>query len=473
MSNPLDSASGKAINSIKKKKLQRRRMIVGSIVIFIVSIGSIAAYIQTSKSAQLLNERQRTKNARSDVSTSAASMTKSSSKDVKPSTSPSVVAANDAQELEKAEAIKNGTSHIDNSSALSSTPEQKVDFDPASKKQETPKKEEINKKPESTKAEVKAETKPVEEKKPTRKEIVNSNMAKLFKSEVKSYHPTAFNTTAYVSNFESKYTIGTSLSIIPEGDVGLHKNPHVLSIKEEKLAKEQAKAEEIEKNKVALENNKSNDDKAVTEDMVRILNMGDKAVGQITEAINSDYGLDVFIDLYDPPLTGVRVRAQFELNPYQDGILLKVTELQFKDYRQSITGYAVDILQGSKPLFDNEVDTHFAERFWARGSAAFIAPWLDFVTASSTTVVNDGVVIETPNVVGTVDRIVGSLASVAKEFLPDLQKRADIPPTVSVPMNYPAAVVFSEPLYLPKGLFDADPETEPDQSFETVFPNYY
>lgn len=473
MSKPLDSGSNKAILSIKERKKRRRAIIIFCGVMFFVAVGSIAAYVQSAKSAQLLASRQQTKAARSNVKTSAAEITRASMTDVKPNTSPSIVAANDAQELDKQEAIKNGVSHINNSSALSSTPTKEVDLGSASNKEE-PKKEEKPKTKSKTKVEkskpAKAE---VVAKPPTRKEIINGNMVKLFKSEMKSYQPSPFNTIDYVTTFASTYTMGTTPSIIPETDIGLHKNTHVKSIKEDQLAKEQAKKAQQEKDQITSEDQGNDSNGTKTEDMVRILNMGDKAVGQITEAINSDYGLDVFIDLYDPPLTGVRIRAQFELNPYQDGILLKVSELQFKDHTQAISGYAVDILQGNKPLFDNDVDTHFAEKFWARGSAAFIAPWLDFVTASSTTIVNDGVVIETPSVIGVTDRIIGSLASVAKEFLPDLQKRADIPSTVSVPVNYPAAVVFSEPLYLPKGLFDADPETEPDQSFETVFPNYY
>jgi hypothetical protein len=243
-------------------------------------------------------------------------------------------------------------------------------------------------------------------------------------------------------------------------------NPHVTTVEQDLAAiaaRKQAREDAAVTSEGAI-NEPQNDP-----EMVRILNMGDKITGLTVDAINSDYKLDVFIDLYDEPLIGGRLRGQFERTEQQDGILLRVTQFQLHDYIVSVDGYAVDVTIDNSPLFDNDVDTHFFKRFLARASAAFVLPWIDFITATTTTINGDSVIIDNPTVDSTKDRIIGSIASVAKEFIPDLRKNANIPATVSVPMNYPVGIVFANPLYIPKGLIDTDPTTNPNKHYKSVF----
>ncbi|MDN3661067.1 hypothetical protein [Vibrio agarivorans] len=194
---------------------------------------------------------------------------------------------------------------------------------------------------------------------------------------------------------------------------------------------------------------------AETEDeepMVRVLNLGDMLMTELRWQIVSDYRLPVFFDVVEPPLKAMVLQGNFEITPRQDGVLLRVTQFQMGDLIQPINGYGVNITTDLTPLFDHDVDTHFAERFLSRASAAFMTPFLGFVKATTTTIENGNVIISDDPVTGTKDRIIGGLASVAEEFLPDLRKNANIQPTITIPNGYPVGIVFTQTLSLPESL---------------------
>lgn len=462
MSNPLD-ASDNSITNAKKIK-RRNKYIIGFVLFLAISIALLAAYIQSVEKMAELSKSRPPSNKQSTVDTSSASLAKQKNEHKKTPDSPTMLSVKQDEKLAKDAATINGVSHINNTDVLSDKGEVKIDANSASKNEPV---DETNVVEAKTTKEVQPKS---EEQKPklSRSEIVKRNLNKLFAGELPSHYPQAINVTNYVQNFENKYTTGATENLISLEDL-IMKNEFVTTVKEDNLKKIQ---DELAMKDSSQSNNADVEDENNPE-LVRVINMGDIAVGQIKEAINSDFNLDVFIDLQDAPLKNARIRASFQLTDAQDGIVLKANQIQVGDHVQAIDGYAVDVTIDNSPLFDNDVDTHFVKKFAARASAAFIVPWIDFITATTTTITGDTIVIDNPTVDSTKDRMIGSLASVAKEFIPDLRKNANIPSTVSVPKNYPVGVVFADALYLPMGLFDDDPETNPDRSYDKVFADMY
>ncbi len=468
MTNALDSS---AINTSRKKNKSGKKkwillLVVGGLTIMFV----IAAYSESVEKAQKIAASQNIQAKQSEVDTSSASLTKKEHEDRKPPTSPTMMSVNEDQKKDKKAAAEKGLSHIDSADVLAQQEEVVVDLSSATKVEAKAEPvTEVTEEPETT-AETESQPQP-----PSREEILRKHMSILFKSNLEKHYPSSLvDTQAYVSEFKSKYgNLGDSPNqfFATEGSL-IATNSHTTTMEQDKARREQLEAQklaETNRNNEALAQDDPNYNPANDPTLVRVLNMGDLATGTIKDAINSDFNLDVFIDLHDAPLTGTRLRASFEINQMQDGILLKVNQLQYKDHVQAVDGYAVDITIDNSPLFDNDVDTHFVKRFLARASAAAVLPWIDFVTATTTTITGDNIITDNPIVENTTDRIIGSLGSVAKEFIPDLRKNANLPPTVSVPKNWPVGVVFVNPLYLPKGLFDEDETTNPDNSYENVF----
>lgn len=192
-----------------------------------------------------------------------------------------------------------------------------------------------------------------------------------------------------------------------------------------------------------------------TEPRVRVLNLGDMLMTELRWQIVSDYRLPVFFDVVEPPLKAMVLRGNFEITERENGVLLRITHFQMGDLIEPISGYGVNITTDLTPLFDNDVDTHFAERFLSRASAAFLTPFLGFVKATTTTVENGNVIVVDNPVTTTTDRIIGGVASVAEEFLPDLRKNANLKPTITIPNGYPVGIVFTQTLSLPESLLDS------------------
>ena len=478
MSNALDNdVPNKTIQKAKQAKKTRKKWLIGMVIGLIAIVGVMAAYSESIDKAQKLAASKNIQSKQSEVKTSSATLTAKDIEDRKPNTSPTILSVDENQRKEKKQAAIDGVSHIDNTDILSAKEEVKVDMSSATQKEE-PKVVVVEpKKAPATPRKAKEEKTPPP---PTREQIIRGNLRKLFKTDMETYYPKRIvDTTQHIANFEANYgALASTRDSFIDGMPMVADNPHTTTMKEDRIAAEQKAALEAEQK--ANSNYAASASNGTTEagktgnpennpDMVRMLDMGDVAAGTIKDAINSDHKLDVFINLHDHPLKGVRLRANFELTEAQDGILLKINQMQYKDYIQAVEGYAVDITIDNSPLFDNDVDTHFVRRFLARASAAAIVPWIDFIQATTTTISGDNIIVDNPVVSSTKDRMIGSIASVAKEFIPELRKNANIPATVSVPKNWPVGVVFVNPLYLPKGLFDDDETTNPDRSYDQVF----
>lgn len=267
-------------------------------------------------------------------------------------------------------------------------------------------------------------------------------------------------------DFQSKYANMAEKNYIRHGQTVVSENPHYVA-----SSADQAPDSTDSTNTTAQQGDAAMKTAATQKDQVRVLDMGEMTIGEITQGINSDHAVDVFIDITQPPLQSVRLRAKFELDQWGEGLLLRINRLQMGDHSQSVNGYAMNVDVDMTPVFAHDVDKHYFQRYAARASAAFITPWIDFVSATTTTISNGTVIIEDNGVKDAKDRMIGGAASVAKEFLPELSKYSNRPYTIKVPRHTRVGVVFSEPLYMPKGLFDEDDETEPDLSYDKVFGN--
>ena len=376
--------------------------------------------------------------------------------------SPEALRSNVKEEEDKQEAKENGNSHVDTAKELES--KARLIREQAEKEKasiEVPVVV-VNKKPPTAKAKPQA---PVI----TDEQRMAMNMAKLMKLD--SYYPPEPNVTANVNRFVAL----TSEFVEPieiTGGVLTKQNIYY----QDKVIKRDLALKEKEANERKLASDKAIAGGADIADAndptkVRVYNMGDLILGEIKRPVNSDFNVDVYIDVAEPPLIGMRVKANFEITAAEDGVILRAVELQYKDHVQSLEGYAVDIYTDSSPLFDNDVDSHFIKKFLARASFAFVAPFVDFLGNTTTTVIDGSVVVEKSRLNSTADKVIAGMAGVAGEFLPDLKKNANIPPTVKIPANYPAGIIISKPLYLPIGLFDEDETTNPDQSFKTIITN--
>ncbi|HFQ5128684.1 TPA: hypothetical protein ACGUU0_003170 [Vibrio vulnificus] len=195
-------------------------------------------------------------------------------------------------------------------------------------------------------------------------------------------------------------------------------------------------------------------DKPEEKQKLLVFSLGQMVLTELRWQVVSDYNLPVFFDVVEPPYKKMVFMGNFEMTPRQDGVLLRVSSLQLGDEVHPISGYGVNISTDLQPLFDDDVDTHFMERFLARASTAFIAPWIDFVGGSTTTVDGGTTIIVKDPITATKDRVMGGIANVAHEFLPDLRKNANIPPTVKIPDGHPVGIVFTSQIYLPKALLE-------------------
>ncbi|MCG9579580.1 hypothetical protein L1D14_25565 [Vibrio tubiashii] len=200
---------------------------------------------------------------------------------------------------------------------------------------------------------------------------------------------------------------------------------------------------------------------------VKAYGLGDMVMCKLKFEVQSDFKLPFFCDVVEPPLKRARLVGRFEMTPRQNGVLLRGTQIEYGDEVLPIEAYGVNITEDLSPLFDNNLDTHFMERFLSRASAAFMLPFVDFVTATTTTITNGNVVVDNPAVKDTKDRVIGGLASVAKEFLPDLRKNANIPPTVTIPDGYIIGMVMTKPLFVPDGFIDTSKTNRPTRPTTT------
>lgn len=460
MNKPLDSHR----KDIKPKKSKKGLMIFFGVFTVLLII-FIFAMIDANGRASKIATSKTPKGVKVAVNRGASQVQNNRKIDnTSNESSPEALRANVQEEKEKEEAKKAGNSHVDSSKEL----ETKARLI----RQEKERKEasvvvEVEKK----KAPV---TKPKKKEKATvmtDEQIITKNMASLMSLD--SYYPpepiVADNLNRFVE-LKLKVKGVEQTAQIQQGELTAQNKYYQDKVIQRDLDKKENEEEKRQRELDFLELN-PNYDEANDPNKVRIYNMGDLILGEITRPVNSDFNVDVYIDVAEPPLIGMRIKAKFELTDAQDGVLLRAVEYQYKDYIQSLDGYAVDIYTDSSPLFDNDVDSHFFTKFLARASFAFVAPFVSYLGDSKTSIIDGAVIVEKTGLSSTADKVVAGIAGVAEEFLPDLKKNASIPATVKIPANYPAGIIVSKPFYMPIGLFDDDESTNPDQSFYTTTEN--
>ncbi|USD99024.1 hypothetical protein CTT30_23410 (plasmid) [Vibrio coralliilyticus] len=200
-----------------------------------------------------------------------------------------------------------------------------------------------------------------------------------------------------------------------------------------------------------LPTNTTTDSKPIqTDDIqkVKVAGSGEMILCELRWTVDSDYKLPLFCDVVEPPLQPAVIVGSFEFTQRKNGILLKGNRFEFGDESVAINAYGMDITTNTSPLFNNNYDSHFIERTLARASAAFMLPFVDYVIDSSTVIADGNTVITTPSISDTKDKVIGGLAGVAKEFLPDLRANANLPPTITIPDKYVVGMVMVSPLYL-------------------------
>lgn len=455
----------------KKKRNQNKRnlWILFGVITFIVGAAMVVAFMRSMAASDKALQAANTTQTQSRVSNRAADTLANDSESTRlNSTAPASVDTEFTQSQEKKAAKRLGVSHIDSTDVLSGQTDTKLNTSSARSKvndvtPEVDETQQIDSQP----------PQPDGPKPPSREEKLRTNYARLLGRT--SYFPPEPEVQVHSAQFFQKYDgIGTGKNIIT--NVSAKNNDHYIRENRENTsaALRSASTQAAGGNPAStlrLDGRRqiaqSPDATPETPSDVRVLDMGEMTTGTTTRSINSDYKVDVFIHLAEVPLQEVRLKANFEFTEDGEGLLLRVNQLQFRDYIAPVNGYVIDIGMSDTPKFAHDVDTHFFQRFFARASAAFVAPWIDWVTPSTTTVVNGSVVVDNPSVTDTVDRIMGGFGNVAKEFLPDLAKNANRRATVKVPKSTPVGVVFSAPLYLPKGLFTGDEEYQ-DRKYENL-----
>ncbi|MBF4437081.1 hypothetical protein ERJ77_21845, partial [Vibrio anguillarum] len=325
------------INKEKDKRKKKHRWIIGSVVLAIAMIVVSVAYYNSINNALALQREVNRTNQQSKVGASAAAAGNVSVPDKKQDQSPTLLDANATQEKEKEQARNKGYSHIDSTDVLSSERKQGIDTAPASKN-ESDIDEEQDYTPSTKETETDSKGKEPEI---TRDQLLAQNMAALLSP--KPYYPPSQETVQIKNTFMTKYGDKQTKDLIT--NVAAKDNPaysdHLAKKEEERKKRE---AELIAKNTPTNVNNVAGGSHGENnEQRVRVLNMGESTTGTITRSINSDYNVDVFIELTDAPLDGVIARGTFEFSALEDGLLLRVNMLQKDDFRIPVDGYVIDI----------------------------------------------------------------------------------------------------------------------------------
>ncbi|ENI4488040.1 hypothetical protein ABXZ88_003924 [Vibrio fluvialis] len=446
----------------KNASKKRNKIILLTVIVLVVGIAIILAFVNSMKASQKALQQANQTQTASEVSQGAAAATTAKTQDNRLAESaPALLDAEVTQSKEKQKAKEMGVSHVDSTDVLSGDTGKQVVSTAASTVAPDVVPEVDAVKPVDNTKDQKQQG---EARKPTKEELLTANFAKMMKQQ--PYYPPEFDTKTITDSFFKKYD-GLDEQKIAITSAAAQENPYFKSKNESvppsttnesgdnRMASNNRNADAKTQQQVTSDKNNSGESNDI-----RILDMGEMTTGEIKRAINSDYKVDVYINLAEVPLQMAILRAKFEFTEQKDGLLLRVTQIQIGDYLKPVDGYVVNIGTTGEPMFDQDVDTHFFKRFAARASAAFVAPWIDWSVGSTTTVVNGSVVTEIPTVTDTVDRVLGGIGAVAKEFLPDLQKNANLQPTIRVPANTPVGVVFSDPLYLPEGMFTNDQRFE-------------
>ncbi|WP_281188461.1 hypothetical protein [Vibrio harveyi] len=438
MSNtPLDNAT--------KTASKKKNYIVAFVLVFLAL--AIMAYIYARAAQQAPDTIKNNRTPQSNI-TEPASKPNSASKDgATPldSDSPAKRVADEQERIAKKNATEQGNSHMDSTAAI----QEKTARHEEAKKPPQP--------PEPPKRKGKQDSKqnPQSKETVTREQLIAQRMKALFTANPALPPPPDYS--GKVKNmFDRIGRLPTTVVAYEKAQDQLYKTSEENT--QRQLTENRAggqkisRVESLSKRSITSTNEQNQADKTTETELV--FSLGQMVLTELRWQVISDYSLPVFFDVVEPPFKKITMMGSFEMTQRQDGVLLRVTNLQIGKEVLPVSGYGVNIATDLSPLFDHDVDTHFAERFLARASTAFVAPWLDFVGGSTTTVDGGSTIIVKDPVTKTKDRIVGGLANVAKEFLPDLRKNANIPPTVKVPDGYPVGIVFTSQVFLPKALLE-------------------
>ncbi|CCO46800.1 exported hypothetical protein [Vibrio nigripulchritudo SOn1] len=423
------------IDSDKAKSEKKKKMIIW--VVGLLALMAAVAYFYARTAVKGAEQLANSPAVSSEVSKKPASETAASQSNITlEESSPARVAIAHHEENQKTQAKEAGRTHIDSTNSLKEKTEK-------ANAKKTPPKAKKNKDntPKTSKTDNASKNEP-KRKEPTPAEIRRKNMANLLK--LPSYFPSSATgkkaeeyKTVLQKNYAELSAAGGTNEYTFTGKVEPRTTPP--SLKKDVKSSETQLATRSEST-----SNKTSDKKQA---QVKVAGSGDMVMCELRWEVNSDYKLPVFCDVVEPPLRPAIIVGSFEMTARQDGILLRGKRLEFDDDSVSINAYGVDIKTDTSPLFDNNYDSHFVQRTLARASAAFMVPFIDFVVSSSTTITDGNVVVTNPSISGTKDRFIGGAASVAKEFLPDLRKNANLPPTITIPNRYVVGFVMVSPVY--------------------------
>lgn len=420
----------------KNAQDKKRKIIVFSMFTLIVAAACIYYYARTMvSSSEQLNQKPP---VTSKVTPASKSKNNGRGDDFINDSSPAKLVIQKHEDVQKAQAKANGQSFIDSTQALAEKANAHKKPAPATKK-EVEKKE-----PAKKKEDKKAVTSKGTEKTKTDDQIRRENMAKLL--TLNGAYPTSEKAAASARKSIQKLHADTKnikhqeyTTIVPLVTQPIESEP-------KKATKETASGSKTKKEK---------------EPTVTAYVSGDMVMCSLKFQVKSDYKLPVFCDVVEPPLKAARIIGSFSMTERQDGVILKGNRMEIDGKPIKMSAYAVNITTDLSPLFDNNYESHFMKKFLARASAAFMLPFVDFVTGSSSTVSNGTVIVDNTTVESTTDRIVGGLGSVAKEFIPDLRANANIPPTITIPESYVVGMVFMQSLNVPESLLKNKNSNEP------------
>ncbi|MGD8116856.1 hypothetical protein [Vibrio sp. TRT 29B02] len=424
------------IDNSRAKSEKRKKIIIFLTVIVIVLAASAFFYARTA--AKGSEQISSTPNVKSKVSHTPASSSAASQTDVTlEDSSPAKLAITSHEENQKNSALKAGRTHIDSTSSL----KDKAQKSNAEKKPPQAKKV-VEKQKEEEKATTKKKEDQAKAKQSTPEEIRRQNVAKLL--SLPSHFPVAA-TNKKIAEYELKLEKNYS-------ELAPIKNEYTVSGDISNWIQRDTIESTNTTSKASLERTDSTvegDTQPLNKKpkQIKVAGSGDMVMCELRWEVNSDYNLPVFCDVVEPPLRPAIIVGAFEMTARQDGVLLRGNRIEFDDESVPINAYGVDIKTDTSPLFDNNYDSHFLERTLARTSAAFMVPFVDFVVDTTTTIADGSVVISTPAITKTKDKIIGGVANVAKEFLPDLRRNANLPPTITIPNRYVVGMVMVSPVY--------------------------
>ncbi|MEI8659210.1 TrbI/VirB10 family protein [Vibrio sp. Hal054] len=419
--------SPKRLRDQSKQQKRKNYLIIG--VVVLVGLGALgAAYARFAylSSQQLKQEsKPAVKSDINAVTANASAANKTDTEKPLDDNSAAKKSINEKEKQVKEEAEELGKSHIDSTTALK---------DKAERYQKMLETQNKDKPPTTSSVAASNTSKNNNSKQPvqmTREEKIAAKTALLFNDSVPKFD------TADVAK-------KTHAEWVAEKASNEYSTIVIEAIQEEKVRQNASSTAALDSRETSSARSRSPEK---MDDRVLIWDMGETVLTELHWKLVSDYSLPVFFDVVQPPMIGARFTGNFEMTENQDGILLHITTLDYQGEAVQVEGYGIDIKMDTSPLFDNNYDSHFWTRFGARASAAFMIPFADYVTDQST-VVSDGVVTSTSAVKGLGNQVLGGIANVATEFLPDLQKYSNIPPTITIPEGYSVGVILAKPVYL-------------------------